>query len=211
MAAARPELPPLEGSPIWLLGHRYDPESSGGPQDELHLGGSHKPHAVPAARAPDGDGTGQQRQVLGNQQQCVHSAQLTAPSDSIHDGGEDAEDCGPPTVFTLLHGAERRWASFLAHFRSLVWCTYRSGFSRLGSQGYTSDMGWGCMLRTGQMVLAQALTRHLLGPGADSIAWLVICDSLTCIPLLQNGGGRGANALRSTSRYRNNTVWASNH
>lgn len=46
--------------------------------------------------------------------------------------------------------------------RSLVWMTYRSGFPSIGGSGPTSDRGWGCMLRCGQMVLCNALVRlHL--------------------------------------------------
>lgn len=46
---------------------------------------------------------------------------------------------------------------------SIIWCTYRKGFVPIGDEGlWTSDKGWGCMLRCGQMVLGVALTRiHL--------------------------------------------------
>lgn len=45
---------------------------------------------------------------------------------------------------------------------SIIWCTYRKGFVPIGDEGLTSDKGWGCMLRCGQMVLGVALTRiHL--------------------------------------------------
>lgn len=44
-----------------------------------------------------------------------------------------------------------------------MWITYRSGFPRMDPYGYTDDSGWGCMLRSAQMLMTQALQRHTLG------------------------------------------------
>ncbi|GFF26782.1 probable cysteine protease atg4 [Aspergillus udagawae] len=84
---------------------------------------------------------------------------------------------------------EQGWPeSFLLDFESRIWITYRSNFPpipkpikqdaysamtlsvRLRSQlvdqhGFTSDTGWGCMIRSGQSLLANAMSILLFGRG----------------------------------------------
>ncbi|KAL8998437.1 MAG: hypothetical protein Q9169_002474 [Polycauliona sp. 2 TL-2023] len=149
-------------SPIWCLGRSYDAQ----PQKDIDTskvdqkteGESHDTTAP--EKAPPTD---TQERKLTNGETKAHKPPI-APR---------AED--------------REWPSaFLDDFESRIWMTYRSNFPnirrsddpnasasmtfavRLRSQivdqgGFTSDTGWGCMIRSGQSLLANALVTLRLG------------------------------------------------
>lgn len=67
-------------------------------------------------------------------------------------------------------------AALRSDVQSRLWMTYRRNFAQIGDSNFTSDKGWGCMLRCGQMVLAEALIRRHLG--IFFVPWASCCLSL---------------------------------
>ncbi|KAF8927870.1 hypothetical protein EDD21DRAFT_390441 [Dissophora ornata] len=57
-----------------------------------------------------------------------------------------------------------QWDNFQRDFTSrLIWCTYRHSYPPIRPSNFTSDVGWGCMLRSGQGLLANALAVQFMG------------------------------------------------
>lgn len=117
------------------------------------------------------------------------SSILNSPPPRTDDGGGGGGEGGG--------GVESSWPkTFLDDFESRVWMTYRSDFapipksaenmgglsfftnlrSQLPDQaaGFTSDSGWGCMIRSGQCVLANALLNLQLGRGVYMVTFLFL-------------------------------------
>ncbi|KAJ8755175.1 hypothetical protein K2173_018973 [Erythroxylum novogranatense] len=60
-------------------------------------------------------------------------------------------------------GTSSAVSAFTNDFSSRILMTYRKGFDAIGDSKYISDVNWGCMLRSSQMLVAQALLFHRLG------------------------------------------------
>ena len=122
------------------------------------------------------------KDTTGNQQfsTTFNRIKLTATADTAD------TDTKEDTV-----GSSSSWPeAFLDDFESRIWMTYRSNFTPIprnntpeatssmtlgvrlrsqlmDSQGFTSDTGWGCMIRSGQSLLANTLSMIQLGRGTS--------------------------------------------
>lgn len=158
------------GSPIWCLGEEHGRPS-------IPREGNLQPPSEVALNGP------------GDSADRLHTPadpRQTASPKQVDIGGGNVED---DKRVTATDPTDHGWpASFVDDFESKIWLTYRSGFPpipkskdpdaalsmsltvRLRSQlvdshGFTTDTGWGCMIRSGQSLLANALSILRLGRG----------------------------------------------
>ncbi|KAK8162910.1 hypothetical protein BKA80DRAFT_273978 [Phyllosticta citrichinensis] len=155
-----------DDAPIWCLGRRYDskPSASQPPLEE-------PAQTTPSALSTSHGSTTSSRSVADDATSRNSSDEgVVVQSADTQDA--DAAGSWPP--------------QFLDDFEARIWLTYRSNFApipksqdpkaaasmsfsvRLKSQltnqsGFSSDTGWGCMIRSGQSLLANALQVLKLG------------------------------------------------
>lgn len=162
----------LSGEPIWCLGQEYTSgpviKQEVGQDDVVEVSSVTESHttasevSAPKSSPPSSEASGPAA-VKDTDDMSIIDAQTA---------GESLSEDGWPSVF-------------LDDFESRIWMTYRAGFPaipksqdpsatssmtfsvrlrNLGeTQGFTSDTGWGCMIRSGQSLLANALVLFRLG------------------------------------------------
>lgn len=158
--------PKNEGEPIWCLGREYAGSTI---KQELRAD-----DIVEISSTADSQTTTSEV-----------SAKSTSPGSEASAATKETDDISIIEKPNEKGGvAADGWPSdFLDDFESRLWITYRSGFVPIPrsqdpsanltlsvklrnfgeSQGFTSDSGWGCMIRSGQSLLANALTILHLG------------------------------------------------
>ncbi|KAI9022167.1 hypothetical protein CLU79DRAFT_751450 [Phycomyces nitens] len=76
----------------------------------------------------------------------------------------DSDQTEPKTRSSPQFSMSLLWPpDFYADFTSRLWMTYRHNYPPIRPSNHTTDIGWGCMLRSGQSLLANALMIHMLG------------------------------------------------
>ena len=66
---------------------------------------------------------------------------------------------------------------FKGDFASRFWFTYRKDFTPIDDTHLTSDIGWGCMLRSSQMMMGHAFICHFMGRGMFR-SWEEVCSKI---------------------------------
>ncbi len=158
--------------PVWCLGRSYTLDTNRHKGSDIAQNNSSD--APPNTPPPDVETAVARLRTQAPDTPPESSSSSFSSSLAYEEDGEDGEYGGWP-------------GPFIEDFEARLWMTYRSGFEpiprsedprataalsfamRLKSlsdqNGFSSDSGWGCMIRSGQSLLANALSMWKLGRG----------------------------------------------
>ena len=172
--------------PIWLLGVQ-------------HPGYEHPP-PPPASSSNSGRRSSLdfRKSSSSNRSSIVSRGATSSPEPSLVQSGKNAGLSAhwPPIFYSDF--TSRIWLTYRSHFppirhaslaaleaevanQSVAYSPATPSPRRFwgGEKGWTSDSGWGCMLRTGQSLLANALIHYHLGRGEHHL--VNSCYPFSCI------------------------------
>jgi len=103
------------------------------------------------------------QEVASSAQQRLLSYKYEAHPLTYDDKPDFPDTDSPVWMLGMQYSAKYDLEELRELVTSRPWLSYRKEFPIIGESGLTSDQGWGCMLRCGQMVLAGALLDIKLG------------------------------------------------
>jgi hypothetical protein len=205
------------GAFIWCLGRRYESQTPR-PSTPLH-GSPNSPNSLHASSAS------RVSEPLSSEAESLDSEPIRIDKQA----GAEAPNAEAPNEDYNDDGG---WpAPFLDDFESRIWMTYRSNFQpisksqdpraaaalsfavrirQLGqNEGFTSDTGWGCMIRSGQSLLANTLSLIKLGRGTISDSIRIRTRTNCCrMETRRKGGGRARTTISLCRRPKSSILSA---
>lgn len=163
-----------EDSPIWCLGERY--QSYVAPDKSSTTPASSTAQPPPNDKPADHESTHDKPLTTSENDKTQESA-ITAAEDESYEKIEpqhDTQDNGWPPAF--LDDVETKiWLTYRQDFPPIARSTNPNSTSGMSfatklkmignKEGFRSDTGWGCMIRSGQSLLANSLAILDLGRG----------------------------------------------
>ncbi|CDH54939.1 cysteine protease atg4a [Lichtheimia corymbifera JMRC:FSU:9682] len=109
-----------------------------------------------------------EKDMMRAQREPIFDTTTTTGEDNDDDDDETTAETGDNTATASASSAPSSYdmtmpPDFYHDLCSRLWMTYRHNFPPIRPSAYKTDIGWGCMLRSGQSLLANTLLIHCLG------------------------------------------------